>query len=85
MKFSATIVMHMKTCIQNSIFMLMADYMNISYYFWWFRIRDRPIMLMFLPIMLCCSAHKIYLLCSKLCSRIKIVLSLLSLFVYKFA
>ena len=47
--------------------------------------RDRPIMLNFLPIMLCCSAHKIYLLCSKLCSIIKIVLSLLSLFVYKFA
>ena len=47
--------------------------------------RDRPIMLIFLPIMLCCSAHKIYLLCSKLCSRIRIVVSLLSVFVYKFA
>ena len=43
--------------------------------------RDWPIMLIFLPIMLCCSAHKIYLLCS----RIRIVLSLLSLFMYKFA
>ena len=41
---------------------------------------------LFLPIMLCCScAHKIYLLCSKLCSRLKFVLSLLSLFVCKFA
>ena len=39
--------------------------------------RDRPIMLIILPIMLCCSAHKIYLLCS----RIRIVLSLLSLFI----
>ena len=39
-------------------------------------IRDRPIMLIFLPIMLRCSVHKIYLLCSKLCSRIRIVLSL---------
>ena len=47
--------------------------------------RDQPIMLIFSPIMLCCSAHKIYLLCSKLCSRIRIVLSLLSLFMYKFA
>ena len=46
--------------------------------------RDRPIMLIFLPIMLCCTAHKIYLLCSKLCSRIRIVLSLSSLFKYKF-
>ena len=35
-------------------------------------------MLIFVPIMLCCSAHKIYLLCSKLCSR-RIVLSLLSI------
>ena len=42
--------------------------------------RDRPIML-FLPIMLCCSAHKIYLLCSKLCSTIRIMLSLLSLLI----
>ena len=32
--------------------------------------RDQPIMLIFLPIMLCCSAHKIY----PLCSRIRIVL-----------
>ena len=47
--------------------------------------RDQPIMLIFLPIMLRCSAQKSYLLCSKLCSRIRIVLSLLSLFVYKFA
>ena len=46
--------------------------------------RDWPIMLIFLPIMLCCSAQKSYLLCSKLCSKIRIVLSLLSLFVYKF-
>ena len=38
--------------------------------------RDWPIMLIFLPIMLCCSAHKIYLLCPKLWSRIRIVLSL---------
>ena len=36
--------------------------------------RDRPIMLIILPIMLCCSAHKIYLLCSKLCSRIELCL-----------
>ena len=43
--------------------------------------RDRPIMLIILPIMLRCSAHKIYLLCS----RIRIVLSLLSLFIYTFA
>ena len=35
-----------------------------------------------LPIMLCCSAHNIHLLCSKLCSRIILVLSLLSLFIY---
>ena len=27
--------------------------------------RDWPIMLIFLPIMLCCSAHKIYLLCAQ--------------------
>ena len=47
--------------------------------------RDWPIMLIFLPIILCCSAHKIYLLCSKLCSRIRIVLSLLSRFMYKFS
>ena len=33
---------------------------------------------LFLPIMLWCSAHKDYLLCSKLCSRIRVVLSLLS-------
>ena len=31
------------------------------------------------------QAHKIYLLCSILCSRIKIVLSLLSQFINKFA
>ena len=43
-------------------------------------IRDWPIMLIFLPVMLCCTAHKIYLLCS----RIRIVLSLSSLFIYKF-
>ena len=31
-------------------------------------ISDRPIMLIFyVPIMLCCSAHKIYLLCTILC------------------
>ena len=48
-------------------------------------IRDRPIMLIYLPIMLCCSAHKIYLLCSILCSSIRIVLGLLSLFMYKFS
>ena len=48
-------------------------------------VRDRPIMLIFSPIILCCSAQKFYLLCSKLCSRIKIVLSLLSQFIYKFA
>ena len=31
-------------------------------------VRDRPIIiLIFLPIMLCCSAQKSYLLCSKLC------------------
>ena len=30
-------------------------------------IRDPPIMLFILPIMLCCSAQKICLLCSKLC------------------
>ena len=47
--------------------------------------RDQPIMLIFLPIMLCFSAHKIYLLCSKLFTRMEIALSLLSLFVYKFA
>ena len=35
-------------------------------------LRDQLIML----IMLCCSAHKIYLLCTKLCSRIRIVLNL---------
>ena len=35
--------------------------------------------------MLCYSAHKIYLLCSILCSRMKIVLSLLSQFINKFA
>ena len=29
MKFSATIVMYMKRCIQNNIFMLMADHVNI--------------------------------------------------------
>ena len=47
--------------------------------------RDWPIMLIISPIMLCCTAHKIYLLCSKLCSRITIiVLSLLSLFVTGF-
>ena len=35
-------------------------------------ISDRPIMLIFyVPIMLCCSAHKIYLLCTILCSRIR--------------
>ena len=39
----------------------------------------------FLTITLCYNAHKIYLLCSKLWSRIRIVLSLLSdsLFIYK--
>ena len=37
---------------------------------------------LFLPIMLCCSAHKIYLSCSKLCLRIRNVLSLFSLFMY---
>ena len=37
-------------------------------------VRDRPIMLIILPIMLYCSAHKIYLLCSKLCSRIELCL-----------
>ena len=48
--------------------------------------RDQPIMLIFyLLAMLCCSAYKVYLLCSILCSRIRIVLSLLSLFIYKFA
>ena len=30
MKFSATIVMHMKRCTQNNIFMLMAGYVNIT-------------------------------------------------------
>ena len=29
MKFSTTIVMHMKRCIQNNIFMFMADHVNI--------------------------------------------------------
>ena len=38
--------------------------------------RDQPIML-FLPIMLCCSALKIHLLCSILCSRTRIVVRLL--------
>ena len=46
--------------------------------------RDRPIMLILSPIMLCCSAQNFDLLCSILCSRIRIVLSLLSQFVYKF-
>ena len=46
--------------------------------------KDQPIMLTFLPIMLCCSAHKICLICSILCSRKRIVLSLFSLFIYKF-
>ena len=32
MKFFATIVMYMKTCIQNNIFMLMADHVNITIY-----------------------------------------------------
>ena len=36
-------------------------------------IRDQPIMLLFLPIMLCCSALKIHLLCS----RTRIVVRLL--------
>ena len=38
-------------------------------------------MLIILPIMLCCNAQIIYLFCSILCSRIRIVLSLLSLFI----
>ena len=42
--------------------------------------RDRPIMLIFSPIMLCCSTQNFDLLCS----RIRIVLSLLSQFVNKF-
>ena len=33
-----------------------------------FSSRDRPIMLIFLPIMLCCSAQNFDLLCSILCS-----------------
>ena len=41
--------------------------------------RDRLIMLNSLPIMLSCSAHKNYLLHSKLCSRKRIVLSLFSM------
>ena len=41
MKFSATIVMYMKRCIQNNIFMLMADYVNIII-FWWFRMHLVP-------------------------------------------
>ena len=39
--------------------------------------RDQPIMVLVLLIMLCCSALKIYLLCSVLCSRTKIVVRLL--------
>ena len=39
--------------------------------------RDQPIMLLFLTIMLCCNALKIYLLCSLLCSRTRIVVRLL--------
>ena len=39
--------------------------------------RDQPIMLLFSPIMLCCSALKIYLLCSILCSVTKIAVRVL--------
>ena len=39
-------------------------------------VRDRPIMLIFLPIMLCCSAHFFDLLCSILCSCKRIVLKI---------
>ena len=41
----------------------------------WAGSRDQLTML---PIIICCSAHKCYLLCSKLCSR-RIVISLFSL------
>ena len=40
--------------------------------------RDRPIMLIIiLPIMLCYRAHKVYLLYSKVCSRIRTVVTYL--------
>ena len=32
MQFSVTIVMQMKRCIQNSIFMLIADHVHITYF-----------------------------------------------------
>ena len=38
--------------------------------------RDRPIMLIFLPIMLCCSAQIFDLLCSILCSCKRIMLKI---------
>ena len=37
--------------------------------------KDLLIMLLLLPIMLCCSVHKFHLLCSMLCSRERFVLS----------
>ena len=42
-----------------------------------YSIKDQPIMLLFLSIMLCCSALKIHPLCSVLCSRTIIVVRLL--------
>ena len=38
--------------------------------------RDQPIMLIFLPIMLCCSVQNFDLLCSILCSRKRIMLKI---------
>ena len=38
---------------------------------------DQPLMLLFFPIMLCCSALKVHLLCSILCSRTGTVVRLL--------
>ena len=46
--------------------------------------RDQSVILIFSPVMLCCSVQNFDPLCSILCSRIRIVLSILSLFVYKF-
>ena len=49
--------------------------LNVFAFLLWSSIigRDQPIILLFLPIMLCCNALKIYLLCS----RIRIVVRLL--------
>ena len=40
-------------------------------------------MLLFLPIMLCCSALEIHLLCSILCSRTRIFVRLFMVSIYK--